>query len=119
MSIASSLGVPERVVGLTVVAVGTSLPELASSLTAVSKGYGDLALGNVVGSNIFNVLCILGVTGLIAPLQLPVGPVTRDVWVMIGFSLAVVWLLHRGQTLFRSEAALLLASYGVYVFLLF
>jgi cation:H+ antiporter len=117
-SVAEALGVPERVIGLTVVAVGTSLPELASSLAATSKGHGDLVLGNVVGSNIFNVLCILGVTGLIAPMDGGAGPITQDLWVMIGFSMALVWLLHRGRTLFRSEAALLLASYGVYVFLL-
>jgi cation:H+ antiporter len=117
-TVAQALGISERVIGLTIVAVGTSLPELASSLVAVRKGHGDLVLGNVVGSNIFNVLCILGITGLVAPVSQG-EPVQVDLWVMIGFSLALVWLMRRGRTLYRGEAALLLLTYAVYVYFLF
>jgi cation:H+ antiporter len=117
-SIAQSLGVSERVIGLTIVAVGTSLPELASSLVATRKGHTDLVLGNVVGSNIFNVLCILGLTGLVAPLEADGEALSLDLWVMVGFSLVLSALLHRGRKLFRSEAVLLIAAYLVYVYLL-
>jgi cation:H+ antiporter len=118
-AIAQQLGVSERVIGLTILAVGTSLPELASSVVAVQRGHGDLALGNVVGSNIFNVLCILGLTGLVAPLDQGAGAIRQDLWVMVGFSLALVALLHRGQTLHRTESGVLLLAYVVYVLLLF
>jgi cation:H+ antiporter len=117
-TIAQALGMSERVIGLTIVAVGTSLPELASSLVAARKGHTDLVLGNVVGSNIFNVLCILALTGLVAPLTGQAGALTLDLWVMVGFSMALALLLHSGRTLFKSEAALLLSAYLVYVYLL-
>jgi cation:H+ antiporter len=86
---------------------------------AAYRGQGDLVLGNIAGSNIFNILCILGITGLLTPLGRGGDAILQDLWVMIGFSLVLASLLHRGQTLFRTEAALLLAAYAVYVYVLF
>jgi cation:H+ antiporter len=118
VELTEAVGIPQELVGLTVLAVGTSLPELASSLIATKRRQGDLVLGNVVGSNIFNLLCILGMTALIEPMPTGAAAFANDLWVMIGFSFALVPLLHRGRTLYRSEAALLLAAYVVYVALL-
>ena len=119
VTIASALGVPERVIGLTLVAVGTSLPELASSLIAALKREGDLILGNVVGSNIFNVLAILGVSSLVAPLSVPLESVSTDLLVMLGFSLAVVPFLATGLRLVRWEGAVLGVFYFAYIGWLF
>ena len=119
VTIASALGVPERVIGLTLVAVGTSLPELASSLIAAFKRQGDLILGNVVGSNIFNVLAILGVSSLVTPLSVPLSGVTVDLLVMLGFSLAVVPFLATGLRLVRWEGAVLGLLYFAYIAYLF
>src|SRR5690606_31057556 len=90
VSIAAALGVSEAVIGLTIVAVGTSLPELVTSVMAAYKRQGDLAFGNIVGSNIFNILGILGVTALIKPLVVAPGIMAFDVWVMLGATLALI-----------------------------
>lgn len=113
-ALARASGLSESVVGLTVMAVGTSLPELAASVAAARKGQGDIVLGNVVGSNIFNVLCILGATAAIHPIEGAMAAFTRDLWVAVGFAVALWPLLGRGRTLFRHEAALLLAVWIVY-----
>ena len=118
VEIAASLGVPERVIGLTVVALGTSLPELASSLVAAIKRETDLLLGNVIGSNVFNVLAILGVTSLVRPLPVA-GAVGLDLWVVLGFSLALWPLMARGARLSRVGGALFFGGYGVYTVFLF
>jgi cation:H+ antiporter len=118
VDLAAAAGMSQEIIGLTVLAVGTSLPELASSLVAAKRGQGDLVLGNVVGSNIFNLLCILGVTALIQPMPTGAAAFEKDLWVMMGFAFALVPLLRRGRTLFRTEAAMLLAAYVVYVGLL-
>lgn len=108
-------GISEEVVGLTVMAVGTSLPELAASLAAARKGQGDIVLGNVVGSNIFNILCILGATAVISPIEGGMQVFSRDLWVSLGVATALWPMLGRGRTLFRHEAALLLIGYGAYM----
>lgn len=114
--IALALGVTERLIGLTIVAVGTSLPELITSIVAARKGQSDLAIGNVVGSNIFNVFFILGVTSLIAPL-----PISQSVlWDMvfaIGCSLAVFLFLFIGKRneIDRWQGALMVAAYVTYI----
>ncbi len=113
--IAQSFGVPERVIGLTLVALGTSLPELASSLVAALRREADLILGNIVGSNIFNVLAILGVTALVQPVPVDFGSVTLDLWVMTGLSLLVVPFMLRRYRIGRTGGGLLLALYGVYI----
>ena len=89
--IASALGVDDRVIGLTVVALGTSLPELVTSIVAARKNEVDLALGNAIGSNIFNILCILGVTGVISPVKIIPNNLI-DIGVVIAFS-AIIWLV--------------------------
>lgn len=113
--IARTFGVSEAVIGLTIVAVGTSLPELATSVVAAFRGQRDIALGNVVGSNIFNILAILGITALIAPIPVEPRFLAVDVPVMIAVSLALVAVIWWRKGMGRATGALFLAAYGVYV----
>ena len=113
-SLALSLGVSEGVVGLTVVAGGTSLPELATSVVAARKGQSAIAIGNVIGSNVFNILLILGLTATISPLQIT-GITTFDMAVML-LSVALVWLFSFTRfTVERWEGAVLVGGYLVYL----
>jgi cation:H+ antiporter len=112
IGLAHHFGMSERVIGLTVVAIGTSLPELAASLVAALRGHSELAIGNVVGSNIFNVLLILGATGLVAPLQGNLHEMRLDLAAMLGLTLLCVWSLRRSRRLTRAEGALLTAGYA-------
>ncbi len=120
--IATLLGVSELVVGLTVVAIGTSLPELAASVASALKGHHDIALGNVVGSNIFNLLAVLAMPGLVAPGELNASVFARDYPVMLGFTLflaAVTLLGKQPKTLGRICGITLLAGYlgyGVWLY---
>ncbi|MFC3102042.1 calcium/sodium antiporter [Altererythrobacter lauratis] len=114
IAIAAELGVSDEVIGLTVVAIGTSLPELATSVIAALKKEGEIALGNVLGSNIFNVLFIGGVTGTIAPTVVPPSILAVDLWVVLGASLAVMLFALTGGRLNRLEGAALVALYGTY-----
>lgn len=112
--IAGLLGVSDLIIGLTVVAVGTSLPELASSLIAVRKGEHDIALGNVLGSNLFNTLAVVGIAGSIHPMLVDSAVMTRDIPVMAGLTLALVvfGFGFRGPgRINRLEGAALLAVY--------
>lgn len=119
-TLAIEWGVPERVIGLTLVAIGTSLPELASSLVAALKRETDIILGNVVGSNLFNLLAVLGTASLVHPIAVPTAGLRVDLWVMLGFTLAVVaLLLWRGPRLGRKRGGFLLAAYLAYVVVLF
>jgi cation:H+ antiporter len=110
---ARAFGVSQAVIGLTIVAVGTSLPELATSTVAAWRRQGDVAVGNVVGSNIFNVLGILGVAALVSPLQVE-GIEARDLGMMIVMALALLPLLRTGLRIGRREGALLLGAWLVY-----
>ncbi len=114
VELARGFGVPEEVIGLTMVAVGTSLPELATSVMAALRGHSDVALGNVVGSNIFNLLGVIGATALVAPLTATAQVVNFDIWVMAGVSLVLVPLMLSGSRLGRLEALLFLVAYGAY-----
>ncbi|MDQ3399173.1 MAG: calcium/sodium antiporter [Deinococcota bacterium] len=114
-ALARSAGVPELVIGLSLVAVGTSLPELATSVIAALKRESDIALGNIVGSNIFNILGILGVTTLVQPVTLPYAEVALDLWLMLGLSLLMLPFLLTGLRLGRREAAVLLLLYALYL----
>ena len=118
-SLALSFGVPERIIGLTLVAVGTSLPELASSLVAVLRRETDLVLGNIIGSNIFNVLCILGVTSMVTPFALPFAALRLDLSVMLAFAALTFVFLLTQRRLERWEGGVLVLVYGVYVAWLF
>ena len=115
--LAAALGTPPLIIGLTIVAFGTSSPEVLVSLQAAAAGQPDIALGNVVGSNIFNVLFILGLSALLAPLRVSAQLVRLDVPVMIGASLLVMALSLDGR-LSRFEGALLLVSIIVYTTLM-
>lgn len=117
VEIATALGVSNLVIGLTVVALGTSLPELASSLAAVRKNEHDIALGNILGSNLFNTLAVVGIAGAISPLRVPPDVLTRDYPVMASLTLLLFLLVfgfrRKGQ-LTRAKGALLLAVYVAY-----
>ncbi len=115
VGIARVLGLSERVVGLTIVAVGTSLPELAVSVAAALKKQQELAVANVVGSNVFNLLMILGAAALARPLAVNPGIVAVDLWVMVGFSLVLLPLVYRRLTLSRAGGVGLLVLYAGYV----
>jgi cation:H+ antiporter len=114
---ARALGVSELVIGLTIVAAGTSLPEVATSVLASIRGHRDIAVGNVVGSNIFNILCVLGLTGVVAPNGVPVAPgaLAFDTPVMIAVALACLPVFFTGPGIARWEGALFLFYYAVYV----
>jgi cation:H+ antiporter len=118
VAIAERAGVSERVIGLTIVAGGTSLPELATSAVAAARRQADIALANVIGSNIFNILGILGVAALVRPLSVAPALVTSDMWWMLAFSLVLLPMMLRGMRISRREGATLLAGYGVYLWLL-
>ncbi|MCL7969989.1 MAG: calcium/sodium antiporter [marine benthic group bacterium] len=113
--LAVGLGVKPAIVGLTVVAVGTSLPEAATSVVAAWRGQGEIAVGNLVGSNLFNLLAILGVTGLVRPVMR--GQVSMVSFaVMIGLAVALVPLMRSGFEVSRREGAALLFAYAAYVY---
>ena len=114
VTIGETVGVSTVVIGLTVVAVGTSLPELATSLVAARRGQSEIALGNVVGSNIFNVLGILGRTATVQPID-ATGLPWYDGAVMLAFAVLTVPLLWRDATFSRTEGGLLLLAYAAYV----
>lgn len=113
--IARNLGISEAVIGLTLVAIGTSLPELAASLASALRGRADMALGNVIGSNIFNILSILGVTALVGTLPVPEQMLNRDLWIMLATALLPAPFLFLGWPLGRLAGAGFLAAYGLYV----
>ena len=119
VGVASSLNVSDTIIGLTIVAAGTSAPELVTSIVAALRGRDDIAVANVVGSNIFNILGIAGVTAMIHPLPVPVDIITRDNWWMLGASLLLLPLMKTGMRVSRIEGAVLLACFvGYMVFLL-
>ena len=114
-SVAQALGVSESVIGLTIVAGGTSLPELATSVVAARKGQSAIAIGNVIGSNVFNILLILGLTATISPLAIE-GITTVDMAVML-ISVSLVWLFSFTKfTVERWEGAMLVGGYLVYLY---
>ncbi len=117
--IAEYIGVSQLVIGITVVALGTSLPELATSLVAAWRDEMDLSVGNVIGSNVFNLLLVLGVVAAIAPVAIDADALRIDLWVMVAVSILIWPLLRTGHTLGRVEGALLLVGYFVYMITLF
>lgn len=111
VDIARSFGISELVIGLTVVAIGTSLPELASSVVAGLRGKGDIAVGNVVGSNLFNILFIVGASASLMPLPVNESLIQVELPVMIFFTLALVPLMRRNMKVTRGEGVFLLLAY--------
>ena len=119
-ALAVAWGVPARVIGLTLVAVGTSLPELASSLVAALRRETDIILGNIIGSNLFNLLAVLGTAAVVHPIAVAPAGLRLDLWIMLGFALALVpLLLWGGRRLGRRGGSVLLVAYLGYVGWLF
>lgn len=119
--IALRLGVPERIIAVTIVAFGTSLPELVTSLIAAFKKQMDISIGNIIGSNIFNILAVLGITGSIVPMKVDPGFLKDDMpWMLaVSFLLLLFILPFKGGILTRWKGAVLGVLYGVYVYILY
>jgi cation:H+ antiporter len=113
--LARALEVSEEVIGLTIIAIGTSLPELVTSLVAALKRQGDVALGNVLGSNIYNIFGIAGATALIAPTQIPASIAQFDAPVMLAAAVLLMVVARTGWRVGRREGGLLLGCYAAYV----
>jgi cation:H+ antiporter len=118
VEMATFLGVSELMMGLTIIAVGTSLPELASSIAAASKGESDLALGNIIGSNLFNGLVVVGIAGFIKPMELTSEVINRDLLVILGLTISLFFMgfgfKGRLGRISRFYGVLLVASYIIY-----
>ncbi len=118
--IAKYFGMSDLVIGLTIIAVGTSLPELAASLAGVLKGEDDMAVGNIVGSNVFNILAVMGIPGILNPSVLSEHAMGRDFWVMLGVSLMlVIMALGKSRSINRIEGAILFCTFLAYQIYLF
>ena len=112
--IARGLGITETVIGITVVAVGTSLPELATTVVAAYRKHADVALGNVLGSSLFNILAILGVVTVVTPLPVPDEILHVDIWVLAGITVLVIAVSLSGVRLARPFGVLLLLGYAAF-----
>ena len=119
IEIAREVGLSETVIGLTLVAVGTSLPELATSIVAAARRHTDVAFGNVVGSNIFNVLGIAGATAIVAPFDVPAEVLRLDIWVMLATVALLAVFAVTGWRISRREGAVLLLAYVGYLLVQF
>ncbi|NBC96959.1 MAG: calcium/sodium antiporter [Deinococcus-Thermus bacterium] len=117
VNIAADLGVADTVIGLTLVALGTSLPELATTVMAALRRQADVALGNVIGSNMFNLLAIIGIASLVGPIPVDPEILRFDLWVMLGASLVLAPFVFLGWRMGRVWGALLTAAYLGYIYL--
>lgn len=115
IDIARIFSISETIIGLTIVAVGTSLPELITSLMASLRKQGDIAFGNIVGSNIYNMLGILGVTALVKPIPIPAEIMRLDIWVMLAATVLLFVAAISRWRIGRTEGAVMLLGYGAYV----
>jgi len=113
--IAKEFGVSDTVIGLTLVAIGTSLPELATTVVAALRRQADVALGNVIGSNMFNLLAIIGITGLVGPIEVAPQFLRFDLWVMLGASLLLIPFVYLGQNITQVWGLALSALYVTYL----
>ena len=116
VAIARGFQVPEEVIGATMVAVGTSIPELASTVAAAIRGLGDIAIGNIIGSNVFNLGLVLGTASLLNPLRLPPEVVVRQVLPALFFCVLLIPLAYTGRHVNRAEGLLLLCLYGTFIY---
>ena len=118
--IAKYFGMSDLVIGLTIIAIGTSLPELAASLAGALKGEDDMAVGNIIGSNVFNILAVMGIPGILNPSYLSEHAMSRDFWVLLGVSLLlVVMALGKSRSINRIEGAILFIVFLAYQSYLF
>ena len=115
VAMARAIGISEEVIGLTLIAIGTSLPELVTSIVAAVRGHVDVALGNVVGSNLFNVLGIVGAVAVVSPLAVSAQFRAFDLWVMLGATAVLMYFLLGHRRLGRGAAAVILGAYGAYI----
>jgi cation:H+ antiporter len=115
IELAATYGVSEAVIGLTVVAVGTSLPELVTAVIAAIKKHGDVAFGNILGSNIYNTFGILGITAAVHPLDVPFEIIEFDIWVMLVATVLLLFFAVSGWVVSRREGAVLLGLYVLYI----
>ncbi|MCK2126118.1 calcium/sodium antiporter [Thauera aromatica] len=116
VAFARAFGVSDLVIGLTIVAVGTSMPEIATSIVAALRGQRDIAVGNVVGSNVFNILAVLGAAGIASGAGLPVSEAARnfDLWVMLAVAFACLPIMITGREIARWEGGIFLGYYAAY-----
>lgn len=114
--IARAYGVSDTVIGLTLVAIGTSLPELATTVMATLRRQADVALGNVIGSNMFNLLAIIGIASLVGPIEVDPAFLRFDLWVMLGASLLLIPFVYMKMDITRTWGVILSALYAVYIF---
>lgn len=117
LRIAELLAIPTVVAGLLIASVGTAAPELAASIVAARRGNPDLAVGNVMGSNLFNMLAVLGAAGAVSPVPVPDRVIWYDAPVMVLASIVVGFLMRRGERINRTEGAMLLGFYGLYAWI--
>lgn len=117
--IARTFGISQAAIGLTVIALGTSLPELATTLSAALRGHSALAIGNVLGSNLFNLLAIMGLTAILAPVPIPEVVLRYDLWIMLAATLALVPFIIRRTSIKRLPAAGFVLAYCAYLFFVF
>ena len=115
VSLALAADVSEAVIGLTVIALGTSLPELATALMAIVHRHSSLAIGNVLGSNLFNILGVAGATAVVVPLPVPPEVLAFDIWIMIAAAIVVMPFVWRRASIGRAGGAVFMAGYVAYI----
>ena len=113
-NIALSWGVSERIIGITIVAFGTSLPELAASVSAAMKKESDIAIGNIIGSNLFNILCVVGLTSMVKPITVDWSNFSFDYWIMIAFSVLLIILILPIRRIFHKDPQEKVTSIGIF-----
>jgi cation:H+ antiporter len=118
VNISRELGVSERIIGITIVSIGTSLPELVTSIVAALSKRTDMAIGNILGSNILNILLIIGLTSILQPIQVSPEFLTSDYWWMIGITLILFPLMLTKMRISKIEGAILLTIYLTYLYFL-
>lgn len=118
VEIASIFGVSERIIGITVIAIGTSLPEMATSIIAALNKKTDIAIGNILGSNIMNILAIIGATAAISPIPVSEGFLNQDFYWMLGLAIVLFPILRSGDRVSRIEGVFLFAAYCIYIFII-
>ena len=114
-SLAKKMGISNAIIGLSIVAVGTSLPELAIAVVAAYRKHHDVVLGNIVGSNLFNILGVLGVTAIATPIPVEKHIADIDVWIMVGVAIALTPLIWTGREISRMKGGVFLALYILYI----
>jgi cation:H+ antiporter len=118
-TMALAMGIPQLVIGITIVAFGTSLPELATSVVAAFREESDISVGNVIGSNIFNIFLVVGTTAIVVPIAVGQAAIDIDLWIMLAVAIGVWPILRTGHRIARPEGAFMLVCYIGYIAYLF